>query len=128
MSALKESDSKKWINALVALGAVILGYVSIAFFNQMGEWFELEAKVPSFNLVSQALGIAVGLGGFLAILKRGDSSQYLSEVYNELTKVIWPDKESTGKLTVSIVIGVLLAALFLGLVDYGIKNLLNLLY
>lgn len=128
MGALKEADSSKWINALIVIGAVLLAYIFNAFVLQMGEWFDLEAKVPNFILVSQITSIVIGFVSFIYVLKNKQSYGYLQEVYGELTKVIWPDKDSTVKLTITIVIGVALAGAFLSLADLGIKEVLNLLY
>lgn len=128
MGALKEADSSKWINTLIVIGACIFGYVFNAFLLQLSEWFDLEAKVPSYVLISQIVSIFIGFGSFLYVLKNKQSAGYLQEVYGELTKVIWPDKDSTVKLTISIVIGVAISGVFLSLVDLGIKELLNLMY
>ena len=128
MSALKEADSKKWINALVAIGATIVAYMSIAFLAQLSDWFELEAKIDNFQILSQVVGIALGVLGFVIVIKSKSMYKYLTEVYGELTKVIWPDKDSTLKLTVSIIVGVAISALVLGLIDFGLTKVLELLY
>ncbi len=128
MGALKEADSSKWINTLIVIGACLVGYIFNAFLVQMAEWFDLEAKVPNFVVTAQIVSILVGFGSFIFVLKHKESYQYLQEVYGELTKVIWPDKDSTVKLTISIVIGVAISGAFLSLSDMGIRELLNLLY
>ena len=69
MATLKETDSKKWINALVAICALILGFSAISFFRQLGEWFELESKIPSYDMIIQFAGIVIGLTGFLLITR-----------------------------------------------------------
>ena len=128
MPALKEANSKKCINALLAVGALILANILIRLFYQISEWSDLEAKVENFRLLAQFVGIAAGVLAFTVALNNRRTYQYLEEVYGELTKVVWPDKDSTLKLTVSIVIGIAISAVFLGLADFGIKELLQLLY
>lgn len=128
MAALRETDSKKWINALLAVGALILVNIIIRLLYQISEWTDLEAKIDNFRLVAQVFGIVVGLVSFVVVLKNQKAYQYLSEVYGELTKVIWPDKDSTIKLTMVIVVGVAIAAICLGLIDFGIGKVLELLY
>ena len=81
-----------------------------------------------FSLVAQITGIVLGVVSFSLILRSKKAYRYLSEVYGELTKVVWPDKDSTLKLTVSIVIGVGIVAIFLGLMDLAIGKLFELLY
>ena len=57
MSILKIEDKKKWLNAFLALASVVIGFVMMRFCLQLGEWFDLEAKVPNFNLIIQAVGV-----------------------------------------------------------------------
>ncbi len=53
--------------------------------------------------------------------------KYLRETRGELYKVTWPTREESQRLTL-IVLGVTTGmALFLGLLDFGFSNLLNLL-
>ena len=128
MPALKESDRTKWINALIAVGALIVSYALIKLLYQVGDWMDLEARVNSFRSMAQGAGIVAGIITFVAILKNKKAYAYLDEVYGELLKVTWSDKDSTLKLTVVIVIGVTIAAVVLGLMDFGIRNVLELLY
>ena len=128
MPALRETDSKKWINALLAVGALVFVNIVIRLLYQISEWTDMEAKIDNFRLLAQIFGLVMGLVAFVVVLKNQRAYQYLSEVYAELIKVVWPDKDSTIKLTVVIVIGVAIAAIFLGLIDFGIGKLLGLLY
>ena len=51
---------------------------------------------------------------------------FLKEVKVELQKVVWPTRAKTIQLTV-IVIGVtVIVGFFLGAIDFGLTNLLNL--
>ena len=68
MSIIKAEDNKKWINFFVAVIAILSGFLVIRFLGQMGEWFDLEAKVPYFIGVSQGLGALIGLVVFLVVL------------------------------------------------------------
>lgn len=53
--------------------------------------------------------------------------KYLRETRGELYKVTWPTREESQRLTL-IVLGVTTGmALFLGFLDFGFSNLLNLL-
>ena len=128
MSILKKEDSTKWINTLVALGSVLVGVIVIRFMGQMGEWFDLEAKVKYFLGVSQGVGILAGFSAFMIAKKHRDASAYLNEVYNELLKVVWPDRDSVTKVTVGIVIALVFVSAILILIDFVTKILLGLLY
>ena len=128
MSVVRKENEKKWINAFAAVVGIISGHLSIRFIAQCGDWFDLEAKIDHFLYLGQGLGILVGLGTFLVILKNKQSAQHLKEVYGELLKVVWPDKDTVLKVTVSIIIGVtILSGLFVG-VDFLLQKGLELIY
>lgn len=128
MSIIKAEDSKKWINFFVALVSILCGYVVIKFLGQMGEWFDLEAKVPYFIGVSQGIGIVIGLSVFLGVKSNKSASEHLNEVYSELVKVIWPDSESVVKSTIGILVGLSILSLIFIAVDNGFRWLLNTIY
>lgn len=128
MSIIKAENSKKWINTFIALMAILLAYLTIKFIGQLGEWFDLEAKIPYFLGVSQGIGILAGVSGFIIVQKNSIARSHLDEVYSELVKVIWPDSESVVKSTIGILIGLaILSSVFVG-VDYLFRELLNLIY
>lgn len=128
MSLLKKEDQKKWLNAFVALVAILVAFILVRFVLQLGEWFDLESKISHFRGVAQGVGIATGLIIFLVAMKHQKISGFLDEVYGELLKVIWPEKDSVVKMTIGIVIGISIASSILVLVDYIFRGLLALLY
>ncbi len=128
MSIIKAEDSKKWINAFIAIVSVLVGYVCIRFFIQMGEWFDLEAKIGNFLLITQGAGILIGVGTFLAVFKHKTAPTQLEEIYGELVKVVWPDKDTILKITVALMIGLSLVAGFFVLVDFLSRQSLDLFY
>ena len=128
MSIIKSEDSSKWINALVAIAAVLAGFVVTKFVDQLGAWFDLEAKLSSFSVVSQGLGVVTGLLVFIIILKNSKTSAYLEEVYHELLKVVWPSKDTTMKMTVGIAIALVVVAGIFVFVDFVFKKILSFVY
>jgi preprotein translocase subunit SecE len=128
MSILKTEDKNKWINSFVAISSMLAAYVTIIFVKLLGEWFDLEAKVPNFIILAQVFGIVVGIATFILVLKNTKATGYLNDVYSELVKVSWPDKDAILKSTIGIIIGVaILAGLFV-LVDFIVQKLLSLVY
>jgi preprotein translocase subunit SecE len=128
MSLVKSEDKTKWINSFVAICSGISTYIVIRFLGQMSEWFDLEAKISNFQYVTQGVGILFGLGIFLAVVKNAKAMGHMSEVYAELVKVIWPDRETVVKHTIGIIIGlVIISSIFVG-VDSGFRWLLSLIY
>lgn len=128
MSIIKAEDKNKWINAFIAIVSIIIGYVSIRFILQLGEWFDLEAKIRHFLVISQITGIIVGLVTFIIIIKNKNAVQYLYEVYGELLKVIWPDKDDTIKVTIGMIIGISIISGIFVLVDFIFRKILGLIY
>jgi preprotein translocase subunit SecE len=128
MSIIKAEDNKKWINAFIAIIAILVGYILIQFVNQMGEWFNLEAKVKNFFALSQGLGIVAGLATFLGMIKNVNTMTLLNEVYDEIVKVVWPDKDTVLKITVGLVIGISIISGVFVLVDYLFQQALQLVY
>jgi preprotein translocase subunit SecE len=128
MSIIKSEDSRKWITALVAIAAVLAGFVMYKFVGQLGAWFDLEAKIPHYSLLAQGLGFVTGLGTFVYIFKNSDTSSYLNEVFNELIKVVWPSKDATMKMTIGIAIALVIVAGIFTAVDFIFQKILEIVY
>lgn len=110
-------NGKKWIQASVAVTSMLVAYIMMSLFAQLGEWFELESKIANFTAIVQILGAVLGLGTFIYIMKNEKTSSFLYEVYNEILKVVWPGKEDTNKQTIVIMIGVTIIGFILGFFD-----------
>jgi preprotein translocase subunit SecE len=61
-----------------------------------------------------------GIGGIIAKIK-----QFLREVRAELRRVTWPTRKETIGSTSVVLILVILVAIFLGLVDFGLHHLIR---
>jgi len=127
MSSVANDNGKKWIQTSVAGLCMILVYVVIQFFTQMGEWFELESKVPYYMGVSQFIAVLIALGTFIYIVKNPKTSTFLEEVYQEAIKVVWPNKNETVKHTIGIMIGVTIVGTLLAVFDLAATWLLSLI-
>lgn len=126
MSVASQNDGKKWIQTSVALVCILLGYVLISFFEKLGEWFTLEARVPYFFAISQVLSVLIGVGVFGYLFKNPKTSLFLQEVYSETVKVVWPDKQQTWRHTFVIMIAVTIMGFVFGFFDFGANYLLGL--
>jgi preprotein translocase subunit SecE len=54
------------------------------------------------------------------------SVTYVQEVWAELKKVHWPSRKEVTAATVVVLVVVLVVAVFLGLVDFGVSRLVQL--
>lgn len=128
MAGLSQDASTKWINGFLVIVAIMIGYIIHSFVLQLGDWFDLEAKIPSFLWVSQGFALACGALAFLLATKHEKSRTFLDDVYSELVRVIWPDKDSVMRLSFGIMVGVGICSMFLVLVDLIIQKILGFLY
>jgi len=53
------------------------------------------------------------------------AKQFLREVKTELKKVTWPSKKDALSGTVVVLVAVFIVAFFLGIVDWGLSNLVK---
>ncbi|EQC46504.1 preprotein translocase, SecE subunit [Bacteriovorax sp. BSW11_IV] len=128
MSLVRAEDKKKWINAFVAIMSILCGYTMIRFVAKLGEWFDLEAKIGNFLAFNQGVGILVGLMVFVLVIKNRKATEHMDEVYEELVKVSWANKDAVLKITVGLVIGLSIVSGIFVLIDLAFREILNLIF
>ena len=128
MAKVKVSTGKKWINSFVAVISILVGMIAISFIEQLSDWFDLEAKVQYFEMVRQFLGVLIGLITYVSVMKNAKAVGHLTEVYDELVKVVWPEKDLVLKLTVGIVISVSIISSMFVLTDFLFQKILEQIY
>ncbi len=126
MSVASNEDGKKWIQSTVALTCILLVYVLISFFEKLAEWFALETMVPYYFGITQFVSVVIGLTTYIMVFKNPNSSEFLTNVYQEVVKVVWPDKQQTWRHTVVIMIAVTIMGFVFGFFDFGANFLLGL--
>lgn len=127
MSLTTKDNGKKWIQTSVAITCMLIVYILIKFFTQMGEWFELESRVKFYVAVSQMIAVGISFGIFVYINKNEKTRTFLEDVYQETIKVVWPDKNETVKHTIGIMIGVTIVGTLLAVFDLAATWLLSLI-
>lgn len=126
MSVASNDDGKKWIQTSVALTCILLVYVMISFFEKLAEWFALETMVPYYFGISQFVSVLIGLVSYIVVFKNTTSSEFLSNVYQEAIKVVWPDKQQTWRHTFVIMVAVTIMGFVFGFFDFTANFLLGL--
>ena len=126
MSVASNDDGKKWIQTTVAITCILLVYVLISFFEKLAEWFALETMIPYFSGITQIVSVFVGLATYIAIFKNSKSNEFLTNVYQEVMKVVWPDKQQTWRHTFVIMIAVTIMGFVFYFFDFGANLLLGL--
>jgi preprotein translocase subunit SecE len=94
----------------------------------VGLRFELEARINYYDMIIQGVGLAIGIITFIVCVKNKGVVKYLSEVFGELLKVVWPDRESSVKVTIIVIIGVAIVSALLVLADFLFNRVLTYLY
>lgn len=126
MSFASNEDGKKWIQATVAVVCILTGYVLISFFEKLSEWFALESMIPYFFGITQVVSVLLALIAYITIMKNSKSSDFLANVYQEVMKVVWPDRQQTWRHTFVILIAVTIFGFIFGFFDFGANYLLGL--
>jgi preprotein translocase subunit SecE len=126
MAVASNDEGKKWIQASVAVVCILLGYVLISFFEKLAEWFALETMVPYFFGITQGVSVIAALATYLVIMKNPKSAEFLTNVYQEVLKVVWPDRQQTWRHTFVIMIAVTIFGFIFGFFDFGANFLLGL--
>lgn len=126
MAVASNEEGKKWIQAIVAVVCILVGYVLVSFFEKLAEWFALETMIPYFFGVSQAVSVLLALTAYIVVMKNPKSSDFLSNVYQEVMKVVWPDSQQTWRHTFVIMVAVTIFGFIFGFFDFGANYLLGL--
>lgn len=126
MAVASNEEGKKWIQASLAVVCILLGYILISFFEKLAEWFALESKIPYFFGITQLLSVIIAAGTFFYVLKNPKTSDFLTNVYEELMKVVWPDSQQTWRHTFVIMVAVTIMGFVFGFFDFGANYLLRL--
>lgn len=126
MAVASNDEGKKWIQATVAVLCILVGYVLVNFFEKMAEWFALESVIPYFYAITQAISVLAALGVYIYVMKNPKSSDFLANVYQEVMKVVWPDKQQTWRHTFVILVAVTIFGFIFGFFDFSANFLLGL--
>jgi preprotein translocase subunit SecE len=126
MSVASNEEGKKWIQTAVALTCILVSYVFISFFEKLAEWFALETMIPYFFGISQVISVLIGLSAYITIFKNPKSNEFVTNVYQEVMKVVWPDRQQTWRHTFVIMIAVTIMGFVFGFFDFGANFLLGL--
>lgn len=126
MAVASNDEGKKWIQAAVAVVCILAGYILISFFEKIAEWFALESVIPYFYGITQGVSVIAAIIAYFVIIKNPKSSDFLSNVYQEVMKVVWPNTQQTWRHTIVIMIAVTIFGFIFGFFDFGANFLLSL--
>lgn len=126
MAVASNDEGKKWIQATVAVACILLGYILISFFEKVAEWFALETMVPYYYPITQGISVIAALATYIGVMRNPKSADFLTNVYQEIMKVVWPDSQQTWRHTFVIMVAVTIMGFVFGFFDFGANFLLGL--
>lgn len=127
MAVASKDEGKKWIQAAVAGSCILVGYILISFFEKLADWFALETMIPYFFGITQVLSVLIAIVAYVVVMKNPKSSEFLDNVYQEVLKVVWPDRQQTWRHTFVIMVAVTIFGFVFGFFDFGANFLLGLI-
>jgi len=113
----QEAIQKKTLNVFLFIIAATIWYLVYELLNQFNIWFVIEAKVPSFKLISHILGIVAAVSVYLVINRKKDWLEYFNDTVGELFKVVYPERNDAFRSAIVIMVWVCIIGLVLSLFD-----------
>jgi preprotein translocase SecE subunit len=110
--------ASKWINTILFLGSVIIGFMFNMLLVKLGTWFEFEAKIPQYKYIQLVASIIVVFGTLFYVKSRSDLMTFFYETFDEMTKVVFPDKNQSFRLSIFIIIAVTIIGFILTTFDW----------
>jgi len=124
---LKNEEGQKWINLFLFIVSSIAGFALSKFTDTLLVWFDLETKFPSSKYWGFIVGIITVILTWMYIAKREDIMNFLYLTYDEMTKVVFTDRNQALKLSLVVIFWVAVIGLILSFFDMIAQYLLNLI-
>ena len=111
-------NRQTYVNLSFLVAAALAAYVVFALTGKIAGTYDLEARIPSIDLLLRGISLLVGFIVFFVLYKNDQSNQYMNEVVVELSRVTWPGGKETYRATIVVVIMVMIAGFCLGGLDW----------
>ena len=119
---METSFRKFTVLSLLVLSA-LFGYLFFEALTAVLDAFRLTTTVTawvgnySWNVVGGVASTAIALIGFIVVANSAKAVGFGDEVFAEVKKVTWPNRQDTTRSTIVVVIMVTIAGVFLLVVD-----------
>lgn len=112
---------QKYVNALFIAAAFVVWLIVQHYLGVAVGYFQLGRTLgPAVEWIQIALPLLAGAATFLALRQNQVVLNFTTDSIAELTKVSWPGTREVRFGTIIVIITVILAAVFLGILDVGI--------
>ncbi len=119
--------ASKWINTILFLGSVLVGFLFNMLLVKLGTWFEFEAKIPQYKYIQLLVSILVVFGTLFYVKSRTDLMTFFYETFDEMTKVVFPDKNQSFRLSIFVIIAVTVIGFILTTFDWVARFIIGMI-
>ncbi len=112
---------------MLSADRIKLAAAALVFVAGLAGYFVLGDKPQIVRLVALLGGSVAAVVVFLQTAPGRVTWDFIKESRIELRKVVWPGRKETLQMTVTVIALVVVAALFLWVVDWGLSLLVRLL-
>ena len=118
------------------LVAYLSGMITASIWGMLADWKSATTAMPWLLQVAEdertnytmPLGALIGIFAVIMAYRKQHIRVFADEVALELTKVTWPNKDMVTTGTITVIVGVVIAAVYIGLLDQVWMFLTNLVY
>ena len=119
----------KYVHAAFFAAAILIAFLSgkilALVWNILAEWQTAVRAVPQLLKYAEderptftmSVGALIGLITVVQIYRKEKTRQWADEVAAELAKVVWPERETVTNGTIVVIIGSVIATVYIGLLD-----------
>lgn len=99
--------------------AGLVAFILLTGLMKISGIYDLESKIKPIEYVIRGLSVIIGGIVFFVLYKHPQINSFMNEVAVELfTKVTWPSRNETWAGTGIVIVTVLIAGVFLGILDW----------
>jgi preprotein translocase subunit SecE len=111
--------------AAAILGAFLIGRILGAVWNRLAEWPTAVRAVPGLLRYAEderpgftmVVGAIIALIAVVQVYRKEGTRRWADEVASELSKVVWPNRETVTNGTIVVIIASIIATVYIGLLD-----------
>ena len=115
--------TERWVQfSFIAIAVATFYVVNKVSYSIAEYWIE-----PNSTIVSAVAAVVGILTGFL-LYRNPTINDFANETASELSKVTWPDRKETYSSTIVVIVTSIIAAVYLGLIDFLWSKLTDIIY